>query len=117
MGAAAVSLVTPRRSQVERALVGLVTNSGEATTDAGSVIRIDVEADEREVRLLVTDDGPGVADHLAPRLFERGFSTKGSAERGTGLASLREAARGAGGDLRFERRTSGASFVLALPRA
>jgi signal transduction histidine kinase len=102
---------------VERALIGLVTNSGEATIRSGSVIRIDVEADECEVRLRVTDDGPGVANHLVPRLFERGFSTKGSAERGTGLASLREAARRARGDLRFVPRTTGATFVLALPRA
>lgn len=102
---------------LERAVIGLVTNSGEATIHSGSVIRIDVESDEREVRLRVTDDGPRVADHLVPRLFERGFSTKGSAGRGTGLAGLREAARRAGGDVRFERRTNGASFVLALPRA
>jgi signal transduction histidine kinase len=102
---------------VERAIIGLVTNSSEATIDSGSVIRIDVEADEREVRLRVTDDGRGIADHLVPRLFERGFTTKGSAGRGIGLASLREAARRGGGDLRFESRTSGATFVLALPRA
>ncbi len=102
---------------LERAIIGLVTNSSEATIDSGSVIRIDVEVDEREVRLRVTDDGPGIADHLVPRLFERGFTTKGSAGRGIGLASLREAARRGGGDLRFEPRTSGATFVLALPRA
>jgi signal transduction histidine kinase len=102
---------------VERAIIGLVTNSSEATIHSGSIIRIDVETDEREVRLRVSDDGPGIAHHLVPRLFERGFTTKGSAGRGTGLASLREAARHVGGDLRFEPRTRGATFVLALPRA
>jgi signal transduction histidine kinase len=102
---------------LERAIIGLVANSSEATNHCGSLIRIDVHADEREVRLRVTDDGPGLAAHLVPRLFERGFSTKGCAGRGTGLSSLREAARRAGGDLRFEPRTSGATFVLALPRA
>ena len=102
---------------LERAIIGLVTNSSEATNHSGTFIRLDVDADEREVRLRVTDDGPGVADHLVPRLFERGFSTKGSVGRGTGLASLLEAARRAGGDLRFEPLTSGATFVLALPRA
>ena len=105
---------------LERALIGLVTNSVEAAIDSDSVIRIDVEADERAVRLRVSDDGPGVAGHIVPRLFERGFTTKGfagSAGRGNGLASLREAARSAGGDLRSEPGTSGAAFVLALPRA
>jgi signal transduction histidine kinase len=105
---------------LERALIGLVMNSSEATIDSGTLIRIDVDADEREVRLRVSDDGPGLADHLVPRLFEPGFTTKksaGPAARGTGLASLREAARCAGGDLRFERGKIGATFVLALPRA
>jgi signal transduction histidine kinase len=102
---------------IERAIIGLVANASEATFHCGSIIRLDVEADECEVKLRVTDDGPGVADHLVPHLFERGFSTKGSDGRGTGLASLQEEARRAGGDLRFESRPSGASFVLALPRA
>ena len=102
---------------VERAIIALVTNASEATIQSGTVIRLDVEADQREIRLGVTDDGPGIADHLVPRLFERGFSTKGSVGRGTGLASLREAARRTGGDLRFEPRRGGARFVLALPRA
>lgn len=102
---------------IERAIIGLVANASEATFHCDSVIRLDVEADECEVKLRVTDDGPGVADHLVPRLFERGFSTKGSDGRGTGLESLQEEARRAGGDLRFEPRPSGASFVLALPRA
>ena len=103
---------------LERAIISLVTNASEATTRSGSVLRIDVEADEREVRVRVHRRlGPGIADHIVPRLFEHGFSTKGSAGRGTGLASLREAARRAGGVLRFEPGASGASFVLALPRA
>ena len=102
---------------LERTLISFVTNSREAMVDGGSFVRIDVEADQREVRMRVCDGGPGIPDHLVPRLFERGFSTKGSPARGTGLASLREAARGAGGDLRFERGTSGATFVLALRRA
>jgi signal transduction histidine kinase len=96
-----------------------VTNSREAMIAAGggSLIRVDVDADHREVRLRVRDDGPGIPDHVGRRLFERGFSTKGSRDRGTGLAGLREAARSAGGDLRFERGTNGAAFVLALRRA
>jgi signal transduction histidine kinase len=102
---------------LERAITGLVTNSREAMEQRGTVIRVDVEADDAEVRVRVCDDGPGIPDYLVPRLFERGFSTKGSAARGTGLASLRDAARRVGGDLRFERGTAGATFVLVLRRA
>ncbi len=103
---------------IERTLISLLTNSREAMIlgGGGSRIRIDVDADDREVRMRVRDDGPGVPDHVVGRLFERGFSTKGT-ERGTGLAGLREAARWIGGDLRFERGTKGATFVLALRRA
>jgi signal transduction histidine kinase len=103
---------------IERTVISLLTNSREAMIHGGrgGCIYVDVDADDREVRMRVRDDGPGVPDHVVGRLFERGFSTKGT-ERGTGLAGLREAARWTGGDLRFERGTKGATFVLALRRA
>jgi hypothetical protein len=103
---------------IECTLISLLTNSREAMIlgGGGSQICIEVDADDREVRMRVRDDGPGIPEHVVARLFEPGFSTKGT-DRGTGLAGLREAARRTGGDLRFERGTKGATFVLALRRA
>ena len=65
-------------------------------------------------RLQVADEGAGVDDEHAGRLFDRHFSTSGS---GVGLAVAREMARRDGGDLRlvharpatFEARLRGGS--------
>lgn len=74
------------------------------------------------VRVTVTDDGDGVPDTAAPRLFEAFYTTR-RAEGGTGmgLGIARAMVRAHGGELTFEQtdgpeKASGARFVLTLPK-
>ena len=69
------------------------------------------------VELRVSDDGPGVPDAIAERIFEPFFSTKEAGEgTGLGLAISRSIAEAHGGKLTLERTASpGATFVLTLP--
>jgi signal transduction histidine kinase len=72
-----------------------------------------------QVGIAVEDDGPGVVSEDRERIFER-FTRGAQAEAGgfgLGLAIGRELARRMGGDLALEDTTSGARFVLSLPRA
>ncbi len=73
---------------------------------------------DRDVLLQVADSGPGVADHLRDRLFDR-FAT-GAARGGTGLGLFiaRELARAHRGDVTYEAPTAerpAGSFVIRLP--
>lgn len=68
---------------LSQVLVNLLLNAGQATEGKGQV-RVDVVADDRHVRVDVTDDGPGIPAHVLPRLFELFFTTK-PAGKGTGL--------------------------------
>jgi signal transduction histidine kinase len=97
---------------VRRALMPLVDN---AHRHARTSVTIDLEADQRHVRLTVRDDGPGVDPDLGARVFDPGV--RGDHDHpgaGLGLPLARRLARSCGGDVRLGPGPGG-SFVLELP--
>ncbi|MEV1147422.1 ATP-binding protein, partial [Micromonospora sp. NPDC049799] len=105
----------------ERIVTNLLSNALKYTFVGR--IRVAVEADDEEVRLVVADTGIGIAPEDLPRLFERFHRVQGARSRshegtGIGLALVRELARLEGGDVRVESRVgTGATFTVALPWA
>jgi signal transduction histidine kinase len=99
-------------------IANLVSNAldslSEADVPAPRVV-VTVEADGRQARVRVSDNGPGVSARVKPRLFEPFASGKPSGT-GIGLALSRRIARAHGGDLVLEHTTTGASFLLLLPQ-
>ncbi len=73
-------------------------------------------AGEGRVRLVVEDNGVGIAPAVMPKLFELGFTTKAEGT-GLGLHAGANAARSLGGTLRCESEGpgQGARFILELP--
>ncbi len=109
------------RGAVEELLLNLVLNAVQAGSEGSRPVRVQILA-ERTLEgssLWVIDDGPGVRDHLSEKIFEMGFTSRGSAGSGFGLASARRIARDLGGELSLGRRPGsvlrGAAFVLTLP--
>ncbi|MEV1008839.1 sensor histidine kinase [Streptomyces sp. NPDC049881] len=101
-------------------LGNLVDNALDAVRGTGPDARVDVRLAETaaapgarngEVRVEVTDSGPGVAPALAEEIFRQGFSTKASG-RGLGLAITRLVCRRRGGSVGVR----GAAFLARLPR-
>ena len=101
------------RALVTQVLLNLLRNAGEAMGDRG-VLRVGIEADERLLRIVVEDTGPGIEPERAATICEPSFATK---ERGTGLglAVARAAVLAHGGDLTLEPSAQGARFVVSLP--
>ncbi|KSB90422.1 histidine kinase [Caulobacter vibrioides] len=102
-------------AMIETVLTVLVENSRQA--GAGKVT-IGARQDGRTVVLEVADDGPGVANADAARLFEPFFTTR-RAQGGTGLglSIARSLARAHGGDAAYVAGPEGARFALSLPAA
>jgi len=104
-------------AQVERAIVNLVLNALDAAGTGGHV-RIRREArrlDDRIVRVVVEDDGPGIAPDLLHRIFNPFFTTKDNGT-GLGLAIVHRIAESNGGSVTAgNRQGGGAVFVLSLP--
>lgn len=82
-------------------------------------------ADDDEVFITVSDNGPGITAEDRSRLFERGWRGQGSEGTGIGLYIARKLVTSYGGDLSLDtdgvpadalsRDRGGATFVVRLP--
>ena len=120
------------RQMLRRVLVNLVRNGVQAIRDArmrksspnhaeneGGVLGHVVVSAEREgdgARIVVEDDGPGIADSVRGLIFDPYFTTK-SDGTGLGLAIVKKVVVEHGGEIEAtaSRRLGGARFVLRLP--
>lgn len=91
----------------------LVDNAVDALLEHGTpdaTVRVTIEQDETDrVTVTVADNGPGIADEDVDRVFEQGWSTKGTSldGHGFGLALVRVVCRRGGGEVRV--RTTGSA--------
>jgi signal transduction histidine kinase len=101
---------------LEWALEAVTKNALDALAGRGGRVEISAErmADD-EVRVRVTDDGPGIPRELRARVFEPGFSTKESGW-GIGLSLARRIVEEAhGGRLELAPSSVGATFDVIIP--
>ena len=101
---------------LEWALEAVAKNGIDALAGRGGTLEISAErtADD-EVRVRVSDDGPGIPRELRARVFEPGFSTKESGW-GIGLSLARRIVEEAhGGRLELAPSSDGATFDVILP--
>jgi signal transduction histidine kinase len=107
--------------QLHRILVNLMRNARQAiesdpARDRKGRITVRAEAYDGVVALRVTDDGPGIPERLAGRLFEPFVSGRASEGTGLGLTISRELAANHGGELRLlDTSPEGTTFELRLP--
>jgi signal transduction histidine kinase len=105
-------------AQIRQVLWNLVRNAVQATS-AGSRVTVRLTLRDHEATLAVDDEGPGIPEDAAARIFEDFFTTR-THGAGIGLAVVRRivddhAAMGV--RLAVERApTGGASFCLTLKR-
>lgn len=94
-------------------------------TPSGGQVRLTLEAEKDMAVLTVTDDGPGVADHMLEKIFDRYFTTRGEtghqAEQnhlGLGLWIVRRNVEALGGSITARNRTEGGlKMIVRLPLA
>lgn len=97
-------------------LGNLIDNAMDAAqgTD-GARVTVTALVEDGELLLRVRDTGPGVAPGDIEEVFRRGWSTRG-AERGLGLALVRQAVHRAHGTVELAPgRDGGAEFTVRLP--
>lgn len=112
--------------QLHRILVNLMRNARQAiegdnlrpaTRSGRGLIRVLAEKKNGMAVIRIVDDGPGIPERLAGKLFDA-FVSGGGQGGGTGLGLTisRELAAGHGGDLRLiETGPQGTTFELSLP--
>ena len=107
-----------REGELKQILLNVVRNAIQASPHGGKVV-IDVTTTQTETTIRVMDEGDGVSEEAAARLFDPFFSTKtGTREgMGLGLSVSRSLAEAMGGTITVHNnRTKGACVTVAVPR-
>ncbi|HEX4562281.1 MAG TPA: HAMP domain-containing sensor histidine kinase [Gemmatimonadales bacterium] len=100
---------------VEWAIEALVKNAVDALSGRGGRIDVRVEAVGKTGRVVVEDDGPGVAAHIRSGMFDPGRTTK-TGGWGLGLALARRIVEQQhAGRVTYHPGTPGSRFVLDFP--
>ncbi|HEY3321079.1 MAG TPA: ATP-binding protein [Planctomycetota bacterium] len=98
-------------------LVNLLNNAIDVTPQGGTV-KINVSTEGEFLRIAVTDQGPGIAEDVAAKLFTPFFTTKEVGKgTGLGLAVSSNIVEEHGGTIEFTNMTApwGACFIVTLP--
>jgi signal transduction histidine kinase len=106
------------RELIGQAVSNLVENAMKYASSGGS-IRLRLDEDEDEIRLIVADRGPGIPERKreeALAKYGRLEQARTSDGSGLGLALVRAAARLHGGDLELEDNAPGLRVVMRQPR-
>lgn len=107
------------RLRIQQAVASLVHNAV-AHTDAAVVL--DAQTTDEDVKISVTDDGPGLAAQDAALVFDRFYRTDASRSRraggsGLGLSIVKSIAEAHGGTVSVITDVGqGARFTISLPR-
>lgn len=90
------------REEIERLFRNLVKNAAEAMDGTGSIrVTARTRPTQRDVEILVEDDGPGMDARTLSQVLQPGFTTKPTGT-GLGLALVRRSLSHYGGSLRLE---------------
>jgi two-component system sensor histidine kinase KdpD len=105
---------------ITQVLTNLLENAAKHTP-AGTRVSVSAGLDGEWVRIVVEDDGPGLPEGDAERLFakfQRGRDEGNTGGAGLGLAICRAIVNAHGGTISAARRTGGgARFLFTLPKA
>lgn len=105
------------RDQLLRSFNNLLKNAIEATSRRRKH-RINIQVylpDENWVRIVIHDNGDGIAQDVIPNIFRPNFTTKSSGT-GLGLAFVKQTIDGMGGKITFKTEINvGTSFFIEIP--
>lgn len=100
----------------------LITNALDASRIDACTVTIREQADGDNYKFMVSDNGPGIPQKYADRIFEPRFSTKinyetGAVNRGLGLPVVKDIIEGnLGGKITLSNTGHGAKFIITIPK-
>ncbi|MCX6284019.1 MAG: HAMP domain-containing sensor histidine kinase [Bacteroidetes bacterium] len=103
------------KKQLVRIFTNLLNNATQAIgIKEHGLVKIKVQKNENQYNIDVEDNGNGITDEIAGKIFLPNFTTK-SGGAGLGLAIVRGIIRSMGGDVKFVPGKDGAVFTLTIP--
>ena len=101
--------------QLQHLFVNLALNAVQAMERTGGRLRIEARRAEDEVEVRITDDGPGIPESVAARLFQP-FASSRAQGFGLGLFSAKRIVEAHGGTIAaLANPEGGTTFLVTLP--
>lgn len=112
-----VGSVTGDAIRLRQAIDHLLRNAIQYTPEGGKVL-LHAEGDAREARIVVSDNGPGIARDEQRRVFDRFHRADGTSRAlGIGLPLVRQFVEAHGGSIAMQSEPGqGTSVTITLPR-
>ena len=107
--------------RVRQILLNLIGNAVKFTERGSVVVELTYDPTRADLRVVVTDTGPGIAKHSVSQLFKRfsqidGSSTRKHGGTGLGLAICKGLTEAMGGEIGvFSEQDQGSSFWFTIP--
>jgi two-component system OmpR family sensor kinase len=99
-----------------RQVLGNLVGNVRTHTPAGVPVRLELERADGAVRLCVADEGPGLAEDDAARVFDRFFRAGGGAGSGLGMSIVQGVVAAHGGDVAVRTAPGeGLAVTVTLP--
>jgi PAS domain S-box-containing protein len=107
--------VDANRASLVQVVLGLVTNAAQAIRPHGR-IGVALQAGDGEVRIVISDDGPGMPPDVAKRAFEPFFTTRAGVGIGLGLPIVLGIVERHGGSIALDTvPEAGTTVTVRLP--
>lgn len=114
---------------LKQVFINLIKNAAEAMPDGGIIVirtqNVQSGPDQlnpvtndiiRGIKIIICDNGPGIPDHIMPRLFEPFNSSKRMGHTGLGLAIVHNIIKELSGTIHCKTtKGTGTSFIIYLP--
>ncbi len=80
-------------------------------------VALTINDGREELEIIVTDTGAGIPDENIEKIFEFGFSTKEGANKGVGLALIKQILEGVSGSIHVESQMDvGTEMIVSIPK-
>jgi CheY-like chemotaxis protein len=111
------ALIEGQENEIFEVVTNLIKNASEALPSGGN-IRVAVTRLDSQVRLLVEDNGIGIAEEHKNHIFQPFWTTKGYAGTGMGLSTCYGIVKRHQGEINVESNIGqGATFIISFPAA
>jgi signal transduction histidine kinase len=103
--------------ETRQVLLNVIRNACEATTGPGKHVTVEIFGEANLVRVVVSDEGAGIAADILPSIFQFGMTTKGTKGNGMGLWTVKQILNRHRGEVHVESTTGqGTRIELCWPR-
>ncbi len=103
------------KQKIQQVFINLLKNSFQALTDGG-IIRIRAWQHQTELKITVSDNGPGIPRQVQKKIFDPFFTTKDTGQgSGLGLFIVHDIIIQHGGSISIESTGEGTAFIIRLP--